>query len=119
MGCRSVAPARHPVHAVRLAAEGAVSLSRSRRLVRARDIAPAGATSHARQFQLQRKLVNATVELRRSEANDVLAMELLRDAREGRGQLARLLQLEISAAGLVGDLLEPPVGPAPNHPDAV
>ena len=44
------------------------------------------------------------VELLRLEAEHVLAVQLLRDARERRCEVRCLLQLEVAAAGFVGDL---------------
>ena len=51
--------------------------------------------------------------MRRREAEHVLAVQFLGDAREGRGELARLGELEVPAAGLVGDLPQTPVGLRP------
>ena len=47
-------------------------------------------------FTRTRQLVHASVELRGREAEHVLAVQLLRDAREGRRELARLLQARSS-----------------------
>ena len=63
--------------------------------------------------------MHLAVELLGFEAEHVLAVELLRDARERRRQIGGFLQLEVAAAGFVGQLLQPAVGLAPHHPRAV
>ena len=55
------------------------------------------------------ELVLLAVEQRRREAERVEAVQLLGHARERRRQLVGLLQLEIAAAGFVGQLAQPAV----------
>ena len=50
----------------------------------------------------------------RGEADDILAVKLLRDPRECRAQVVGVLQLEIPAAGFLGEGLEPAVRTAPH-----
>ncbi len=52
-------------------------------------VAPARPRRHARLLHLHRQLVHLVVELRRREADHVLAVQLLRDARERRREVAR------------------------------
>ena len=61
------------------------------------------------------ELVLLAVEHRRREAERVQAVQLLRDARERRRQLVGLLQLEVAAAGFVGQLAQPAVRPRALH----
>ena len=78
-------------------------------ICRGRQVAAPRPRRHARLLHAYRQLVDLAVELGRREADHVLAVQLLRDPREGRREVGGLLQLEVAAAGLVGDLPQPAV----------
>src|SRR6185436_6051852 len=59
------------------------------------------------------ELVHLAVELLRREAERVLMVQLVDDAREGGLQIARVGQLEVAAAGLTGELRQSRIGPVP------
>src|SRR5689334_6476579 len=61
---------------------------------------------HPRLVDLEFELVDFAVEGRGRKADQVLAAQLLRDARERRGQVGGLRQLEVTAAGLIRNLAQ-------------
>src|SRR5258708_20373908 len=69
-------------------------------------MAAAGSRRGSRLLNFRRQLVHAVAELRRGEANHILAVQLLRDLRERWRELARLRELEVAAAGFVGHLAQ-------------
>src|SRR5688572_2797657 len=83
------------------------------------DVAPAATRRGAGGFHPQLELVFLAVENGGREPERVQAMQFLRDARERGCEVVRFLQLEIAAAGLVGQLAQAPVGPCSLQADAV
>src|SRR5215211_5232643 len=93
-----------------------VYLSSICRTLRARQVALPCAGQHSRGLQPDFELVHLAIEYLRRKAEDVLAMQLLRDARERRREFVRLLQEEEAAAGLLGQPLQPAIGTRPYFP---
>src|SRR4029079_8020179 len=90
-----------------------------RRSIRGGQIALPRPRRHSRLLYAYGELVYAVIELLRREAEHVLTVQLLRDAREGRREVAGFLQLEIAAAGFVRDPLQAAIRLAADHPLAV
>src|SRR6185436_4035774 len=85
-------------------------LIRRRQAIGGRDVGPAGARDLAGLLHPQFELVLLAVERRRREPDRVEAVQLLRDAGKGGRELVGLLQLEVAAAGLLGDFLQRSIG---------
>src|SRR6185436_3391812 len=81
-----------------------------------RHVAPARPRRHAGLLHLHVELVLLTVERGGIEADRVEAVQLLNDARERRPQVVGLLQLEIAAAGFLGQLFQPTIRTRALHP---
>src|SRR6185437_12312005 len=79
--------------------------SRRRRAGR-RDVALPRAGGHPALLHTHVELVHLAVERLGREAQDVLAVQLLRDARERLAEIGGSLQLEVAAAGLLRKLLQ-------------
>src|SRR3954451_21511415 len=88
----------------RHARRDAVRLRATARLTRCREEALPSPCRHPGLLHPDRELVHFAVRLLGFEAKHVLAVQLLCDPREGVPELARLLQLEVAAAGLVREL---------------
>ncbi len=61
-------------------------------------------------------MVHFFIAHRRREAQNVLAVKFLCDAREGRVEIIRPTQLEISPASFLGELPEVSLWPTSNQP---